>query len=386
MSYALVRGLGRMSEERIATEELRRLRRAEELYRLTVENVSDAIFVTDDAGAWRYICPNAHNIFGWSHVEISRMAGLQELLGRDIIDHVELDRHGEIVNREVEARDRAGERHLLLANIKRVKIVDGTILVVLRDITRRHQLEQQLGQQRRLEAIDRFAAGVAHDLSNLLGVILAHAEDAQEDIAAVAKHDLSSVQQALTSIEQAVDDSAVLVSDLSAFSHGTPRAPEPVDVTEVIRASAATLSGVAEPSKLSLSLEGDLPEVTFNRSVLLRVLVNLVVNAKEALEQASTIELFASRRQLDATTPMACGIAAEPGDYVVVGVRDEGPGMDSATLDRIFEPYFSTKGDGGGLGLASSLSLARGVGGRLHADSTPGQGTTVALYLKPAAR
>jgi len=356
--------------------ELDRLRRSEALYRLTIENISDAIFVTDDAGRWRYVCPNCHVIFGWTAEDVERMDDLGALLGADVIEPARLDREGQVDNVPLEVADRAGETHHVLVTLKRVAILDGTVLVAIRDVTERHRLERRLEQRRRLAALERFARGVAHDIKNWLLAIRAAA-----DFLALPERD-EETREAAADIEMAVDGASQLVRDLSAFVRGESLRATELSVGDQLEDARSVLARLAEPHTLSLEVEPGLPDVTFDASSFLRIVTNLVKNAAEAMGEPGTVEVHVGVSALDAPELAACDEVIPPARYVEVAIVDRGPDLPEGVLEHAFEPYFTTKRRrNGGIGLAASLGLARRGGAYLRlARADPGV-TRASLFV-----
>lgn len=361
--------------------ELARLRRSEELYRLTVENASDAIFLTDDDGAWRYVCPNCHVTFGWEATEVLAMEGLGALLGAEVIDPARLDAEGELANVEVSSRDRAGQRRELLVHVKRVAILDATVLVVVRDVTELRRLGQQAEQGRRLAALDRFARGVVHDLRNWLLVIRASTA-----ILASRRGD-AELAEHLEAIDGAVEGGERLAHDLSAYAREGAPEMKPLDLADALRDVEPALARVAPEHALTVDVAPALPPVRLGVSALSRICVNLVLNAAESMERAGRIRIEAKRVTSPAPRRMACGAVMPPGDWVRVTVADDGPGFSQDAREHAFEPYFSTKSRAdGGIGLAACLGLARIAHGFMAIEREGEPGAVVALYLPPAPR
>lgn len=245
----------------------------------------------------------------------------------------------------------------------------------------RQALEDELREARRLESIEVLAAGVAHEFNNLLTTILGHGELAEADVPAD-----SPARTHFGPIRDAGQRAAELCRQMLAYAGKARLSAGPVDLSDVARAAAGR---VAAEAPVDLDLVGDLPAVRGDREQLRQMIGNLLANAAEAVADAGgRVRLTTRRERLDAAavgrlrhTP-----GLPPDEYVVVEVRDTGTGMDEATLGRAFEPFFSTKFAGRGLGLPVVLGVVRGHGGGLDVRSRPGEGTTARVYLPAADR
>lgn len=355
--------------------ELERLREAEALYRLTIENVSDAIFVTDDAGRFVYVCPNAYVIFGASSEAIEALGTVDALLGQPVVSQLDPDVR-EVPNLQLRITDADGAPHVVLVSVKRARVLRGSIIVVVRDITERWRLQTQLARAERVASLDRFALGIAHDVNNLLQIIRGHSDLLRVEVARPSPlADLDSIDRALHHVEQ-------LVGDLSAFARGDRERPAPLDVEAALAGLRPTLETAAAPHRLILSVAPWLAPVEVDPNALGRVLLNLALNAAEATPGVGDVYVQVRPLTLRAARPAACGKQVPPGAYVAIEVSDAGVGMAPEVAERVFEPYFTTKDrENGGIGLASSLSLVRAAGGYMAVTSALGAGTTVSVFL-----
>jgi len=280
----------------------------------------------------------------------------------------------------VETELRAEGRTYLLSF---APVLDGRYVNVYgRDITQRQQLERQLRAAQRMEAIGRLAGGVAHDFNNLLTPILGYAE--------VLLHrwaDRDDVADELGQIHDAARRGANLTRQLLAFGRKQVLRQDVVDLNELIASVMKLLRRlVRENIVLTFHPAPALNRVRGDVSQLEQVLMNLVINAGDAIAQEGEVEIT--------TANVECGgEACEPGggvpqgSYVMLSVRDTGCGMDAETLQRAFEPFFTTKaeGRGTGLGLATSHGIVRQHGGDIRVQSEPGAGATFRVYLPATA-
>ena len=249
---------------------------------------------------------------------------------------------------------------------------------VATDETARYTLEAQLLQAQRLESIGRLAGGVAHDFNNLLTVIMSHA--------AFAKQDPLNAEEDLAAIGRAGARAAELTRQLLAFARRQVIEPRVVDLNALTTQIDRMLRRlIGEHVELVAELEPALWPVKVDPSQMEQVLVNLAVNARDAMPDGGTLTIETANVALD-DGYVASHADVAPGDYVMLAVSDSGMGIDPALLPMIFEPFFTTKpsGEGTGLGLATCYGIVRQAGGHIWAYSEPGNGATFKVYLPRA--
>jgi signal transduction histidine kinase len=240
-----------------------------------------------------------------------------------------------------------------------------------------HAHEEYLAEVQKMEALGRVCAGVAHDFRNILTVVLGHAGLIDQDPAATP-----AMRSEAARIRAAAERGVQLSRELSSF--GRPESTEPpsvVRVGEVVQGFAEILhSAAGRGHKVEIEVEADDGKVLINPGQLERVLLNLVLNAREALPKGGTIDIRVR-------TARVADEGESPGRYVVVDVTDEGVGMDATARARLFEPFFTTRpeGQGTGLGLSIAYRIVDQAGGFIHVDSMPGKGTTMSVYLPRVA-
>lgn len=272
-----------------------------------------------------------------------------------------------------------GERSV---EIRTMPLGDGSIILFEIDSTDRRELRDQLVHSQRLEAVGHLTAGVAHDFNNLLAIIVGSLELLSEDLKDRPEADL--VDTALS----ATNRGATLTGQLLAFGRRASLSPEVVDVDASIRGVEQLLRRTL-PENISLDLKfadtGKLIEVDPRQ--LEQALLNLVINARDAIEDKGRIAISTART---ASKPVAAGGdpgAGEEGDFIAITVGDDGKGIPADVVDKVFEPFFTTKGvgQGSGLGLSMVHGFVSQSGGDITIDSELGEGTRVSL-LFPAAR
>ena len=244
-----------------------------------------------------------------------------------------------------------------------------------------HQrIEAQMQQAKKLESLGVLAGGIAHDFNNLLVGILGNASLAQLEV-----DGKSAALESLREIENAAQRAAELTRQLLAYAGKGRYIVEAVDVTHTIREMSVLLrSAISRNAALELELAAVLPRVEVDLSQFRQVVMSLVTNASDALfEGPGSIRISTGPQQVTAEYLDACvpGTVATPGPYVFVEVRDTGSGMDAVTRQRMFEPFFSTKFTGRGLGLAATMGILRAHRGAIRVYSERGRGTTVTLLF-----
>jgi len=254
-------------------------------------------------------------------------------------------------------------------------------LVQTHDVTAQRNVEAQLRQSQKLEAIGQLAGGVAHDFNNLLTVITGYTSLALTQ----RSHD-DPIRRTLEAIAGAADSAAALTTQLLAFSRKQVLRPQLLNVGEVVEHVRPMLERLIE-GRISLrhTVDLDAPLVFFDRGQLEQVLINLVINARDAIARHGTISIEVSKAVLDDSYADSHP-ETDAGPHLVLAVSDTGHGMDEATRARIFEPFFTTKvaGEGTGLGLATVHGIVKQSGGNIWVYSEPEHGTTFKIYI-PAA-
>jgi two-component system cell cycle sensor histidine kinase/response regulator CckA len=248
----------------------------------------------------------------------------------------------------------------------------------IHDITERKQLEERLLQAQKMEAIGRLAGGVAHDFNNMLTVILGYSEL----IKARLPHDDPLAKDVLE-IQKAAGHSRDITRQLLAFSRKQMIAPRLVNLNELIANTKESLFRlIGEDIDFRFHLAPDLWKMRFDPAQVDQILVNLAVNARDAMPVGGALTIETANVYLDETCCQE-HLECAPGCYVLLGVSDDGVGMDKETLSHLFEPFFTTKdvGQGTGLGLATIYGIVKQNGGIINVYSEPGRGTTFRIYF-----
>lgn len=254
-------------------------------------------------------------------------------------------------------------------------------LVTLHDITERRKLERQLRQSQKMEAIGMLAGGVAHDFNNLLTVIRGYAEMLLESVP-----EADAIHGDLLEISHAAERGTNVTRQLLAFSRQEVVEPQSLNLNEVVEGVHSLLKRlIGEQIELSFRPAQDLANINVDSGQLEQVIVNLAVNARDAMPRGGELTIETSMVDVDAEVARDHLSAMEPGRYVLLTVSDDGVGMDKEVLEHIFEPFFTTKavGEGTGLGLSTVYGIVEQMDGSIWAYSEPGIGTTFKLYFPP---
>jgi PAS domain S-box-containing protein len=369
-------------------EERHRVERSRALLARAVDQVGEAIAVTDAGGRFVYVNPAFEQITGWAAAEIcgrnvleaapglyegAAGASLRAALGQR-----------QAWKGELPLRRRDGTLLSLELVVSPVHDVEGrtvSFVTAARDVTEERRLLEQLRHSQRLEAVGKLAGGVAHDFNNLLSVINGYAAAARDELS--ADHPL---REDLDDILRAGKRAADLVRQLLAFGRRQPMALEVVDLDAAVTDIDKMLRRlIREDVELVNAPGAATPWVSLEPGQLEQVLVNLVVNARDAMPRGGRITVSTASVQLSEQEAKAL-LEGRPGAWVRLRVEDTGVGIDPDTLGHIFEPYFTTKefGKGTGLGLAVIYGIVRRCRGFIHVASRVGAGSTFDIYLPPA--
>jgi PAS domain S-box-containing protein len=360
----------------------------QKLLTTAIEHAVEAVVITDPNGVIEYVNPAFETSTGYSALEaIGRNSRfLKSGVGdsafyKDLWDTITA---GEVWRGRFVNRRKDGSTFHEEASISPVRDTQERIahfVAVKRDLSREVELEHQLAQSQKLDAIGRLAGGIAHDFNNLLGVITGYTE--------MLTHSLGSdhaAQERLLHIRTASDRAAALTRQLLAFGRRQVLQPTVIDLNALIAESHELLRRLLrEDIEIIVTASLEPAAVRVDRSQFEQVLFNLVVNARDAMPQGGTLRIATSLVTVDEDSS-SIRDAIEPGRWVRLDVRDTGAGMTREQMLHIFEPFFTTKreNEGAGLGLATAYGIVKQSGGNVVVRSEPQQGTLFRIYL-PAA-
>jgi PAS domain S-box-containing protein len=280
----------------------------------------------------------------------------------------------------IEMRRRNGQPLHVIANLMGIFNADGQLVEIkgyLFDDTKREQLEQQLIQAQKLESLGILAGGIAHDFNNILCIILGHS-------ALIEYHniDFNKFRKSVEAIIKAAERGTALVKQLLTFAHKTETVFESVQVNEIV-VELTKLAQETFPKTIVIStkLAKKLPLILADASQIHQVLLNLYVNARDAMSDGGILSIKTSTVKLKTVRYKYPKATAK--EYIFIKVSDTGTGIDKKIIQRIFEPFFSTKGPskGTGLGLSLAYSIVENHHGFIDVSSQLGKGTVFNIYL-----
>ncbi|MEW6595140.1 MAG: response regulator [Thermodesulfobacteriota bacterium] len=373
------------------------LKESEARFRALVETTSDWVWEIDAAGVVRYSSPVGKKLLGYRPDELVGRNFFDVLLPDEFADHFK-NRFAQCVAEKcsfqaVERPTRRKDGQLIIIESSGVPIIDGSDAIqgfrgIDRDITRRkedeekhRQLEEQFRQSQRLESLGTLAGGIAHDFNNILTPILSGAQ-----VCLLEMDPENGLYDTVKSIRDSAQRATELVRQILSFSRSRQAAaPHPLNCNQVIRDFSNLLRRVIRED---ISLEFDLDEALWNifgnPGQLEQVLLNLAVNARDAIAGRGRITIRTRNARLSGTQQRDFRGRAIVGEYAVLSVLDNGMGMTPETLSRAFEPFYTTKevGAGTGLGLSTVCGIVELHGGRIVVESSPQKGTAFHLYFK----
>ena len=361
------------------------LRESEARYRRIIETTNEGVMMLD-----------ASNLAIFANRRMGTLLGYEpaEILGRSIFDLAHETSRAALalhlgqpsqngVASQIETRLVRKDREDLWVLLDSTPLLDddgrpsGTLVMVM-DVTQRRQLEDQLRQAQKMEAIGRLAGGVAHDFNNLLSVILSYTNLV---IGGLKSGD--PIRADLEEVEKAGERARELTHQLLAFSRKQVIEPRHLDLNHVIREMERMVRRLlGESFDLSLLTDHQLGTVFADPGQVEQIVMNLVVNARDAMPEGGKITIETGNVDLDQSYALAHH-DVRPGSYVLLAVTDSGSGIDPVILGRIFEPFFTTKdaGQGTGLGLSTVFGIVKQSGGHIWVYSERGKGTTFKIYL-----
>lgn len=356
-------------EERKQMEEF--LRDSEELHRLTLTNISDAVFITDDTGRFTFICPNAEVIFGYSFEEVKALGNINKLIGEDLFEPEELNTLGELQNIEREISDKTKNKHILLINVKRISIKEGTILYSCRDITARKTTEEALQKaHEKLKAahqeLEDFAFIVSHDLKAPLRSIIQLTGWLTQDYAQAFDQEGRKMVDLLISRTKRMGN---LIDGVLQYSRvGRVREEiEPVDLNILVN---QVIEMLTPPDHIQVTIDSPLPVIEGKKIRFEQVFQNLIGNAVKFMDKEKG--------------EINVGCVEENG-FWKFRVADNGPGIETKDFDKIFQIFHTLTPrdimESTGAGLTIAKKIIGLYDGQIWVESEPGKGSTFYFTL-----
>jgi PAS domain S-box-containing protein len=370
----------------------RRLGESEERFRVAFETSPDCIAVTDArTGTYVAVNPGFTRVTGYRESELVGRSALELSIWADpadrrrMLDQVRAS--GSVLNLEFPFRFKDGTVGTGLMSARIIELGGQLCLLsITREISdlkraerERARLQDELQQAQRLEAIGRLAAGIAHDFNNLLTVIRSNAS---VSLAEIGPSDPS--REPFQEIRDAADRATALTRKLLAFGRRQRFDPRPVELSALVDRLQPILKRlVGEDMALAVRLAPDLPRVQADPAQVEQILINLAVNAREAVRYGGAVEIATGLEVVARDAPRG---EVPPGRYCALSVKDSGPGIAPEVRGRVLEPFFTTKPEGTGLGLSVVHGIARQHGAHLEIESTQGEGTIVRLLFPALAQ
>ncbi|MBD3181551.1 response regulator [Candidatus Poribacteria bacterium] len=360
----------------------KKLKENEQWLFTTLKSIGDAVIATDQNCQIKFMNPVAQKLTGWSQ---------EEAIGKPLKDVFDIanEETGEPVEdpaakvvRDKKTVGLANHTILLSKDGRNIPIDDSAapitdekgdllgVVLVFRDITERRKAEEEIQKIQKLEAVGNLAGSIAHDFNNFLLSIIGNISTAK------ISNDPKDITQKLLDSEKALIHAKSLTNQLMTFSDGGEPIKKIMNIGKILREFTA-FALTKSKAEQEFSIPDELWAVNIDEGQIARVLSNLAINADQAMPDGGTIKVSAENITLDANDKPSL----KPGNYVKISVRDQGHGIPKEYIDRIFEPYFTTKQKGNGLGLASSYYILQKHNGYIEVESEIGVGSTFHLYL-----
>jgi two-component system, cell cycle sensor histidine kinase and response regulator CckA len=376
----------------------RELRSANRRLQSHLENTPLAVIEWDNSGRITHWAASAEQMFGWTEAQVvgktSGELGIVHEDDRALVASITIDgvqRSGSktpIKNRNYTSDGRELECEWYNSVLTDEMGTPSGLLSLVHDVTDRNRIERQFIESQKMEVLGRLAGGIAHDYNNLLAVILGYAEILHENIEDFTPDSSPELLlQPVQSITSAATRAAELTRQLLAFARKQVVMPQVINPTEIIERLTQMVSPLLGANiECVTALNENAGNVKIDAGQLEQVLMNLSVNARDAMPDGGTITITLDSAVI--TQKVKSGTSElQPGEYVVIGVADTGTGMTPEIKQKVFEPFFTTKavGKGTGLGLATSFGIVKQAGGEITIESEPAEGTTFRIFLPRVA-
>ncbi|HBD06715.1 MAG TPA: hypothetical protein DCZ69_00500 [Syntrophobacteraceae bacterium] len=353
------------------------LRKSENEYRTIFENTGTATVILEEDATIALVNFGYEVLSGYSRSEVEDKRKWTEFVVEEDLKWMKeyhrlrrTSQEGVPRQYEFRFRTRSGDiRHIFLT----VAMIPGSTRSVasLLDVTEQKRMEAEALKAQKLESIGILAGGIAHDFNNILTAVIGNIS-----LAKMYAEPETKVRKRLEETEKAAQRAKELTQQLLTFSRGGKPVKRTVVISELIKESA-TFALRGSNVKLELSLPEDLWPVEIDEGQISQVMSNLIINADQAMPEGGTVRIEAENTSLGP----AVALPLKPGRYVTIGICDQGIGIGKDLVDKIFDPYFTTKQHGSGLGLATVYSIIKGHDGCITVDSEMGKGTRFHIYL-----
>ena len=382
----LLAGLTTWHSIRRLREALEALRASEEQHRALIDHAPFGVVRTSLEGKMLLANPAFVEMLGYASESDIQALDLAKEVWQNPAERqrfIAAAQNSEVLrDKELPLRRKDGAPLVVRMNGRVLRDRDGKMSgfeAFVEDVTQRREIEAQLRQSQKMEAVGQFTGGIAHDFNNLLTIIISSASMIHDQLPAAA----TGARQDLEALTRAADSGAEMIRKLLTFTRGGQIQFAPHPVSRLIEDAAGMLRRML-PSNIVLQVQSDpsLPRIRTDPAAMGQVLLNLATNARDAMREGGRLTIVATAVELDGGGPSWPGMV--PGHYVTILVSDTGSGIAPEVRERVFEPFFTTKppGQGTGLGLAMVYGIVQQHQGHVEIASAPGTGTKVTLYFR----
>ena len=360
------------------------LKERESLLRTLLESAPEAAIIAESTGVVGLVNKQTEMIFEFSRRELEGkhikelLPGVNETMINRLMEDSADDSLS--VQKQMTGLRTNGRVFPVEVSLSPVRTASGNLIIcMVRDMTERTIMEARLRQSQKLEAIGKLTGGMAHDFNNLLGIIMGNI-----DLAVRKVGDDPVLQKRLETAKSAAERGAELTKRMLAVARRQPLQPEPASVNDIIADVAELLPRTLGPDiEMSIDLQKDLATVLIDRSGLENVLINLAINARDAMPNGGVFTITSKQEKLDHNNFLVRRNLIPEGEFIHMIISDNGTGMSKETLNHAFEPFFSTKekGKGSGMGLSMSYGFITQSNGYIYLSSELGEGTKIDIYL-----
>jgi two-component system sensor histidine kinase EvgS len=390
IAFIWTRTLGKRVKEktRELSKEVKKRIKAEEELEIILESIGDGVITIDREKKILWLNSSAETMLSLKKEKVKGRLYFECIKIKDLFGHP-IDLKVELITEQGQKRvlkepfvleSETGEEFVVSGSGSPIKDKNKNItggVFVIRDITREYELEKQLQHSRKMDALGRLAGGVAHDFNNMLAAIMGVAEVLE------FKLEPEDENMELTGIlKQACERASDLTSKLLAFSRKSPIEMKKESLHKIVENAASILQHTIDPKiKINLKLDAKNHFAMVNRARMENAVINIGLNARDAMGEGGTLEIETSNVFLDEAYCSLSGFEISPGDYICVSISDTGTGMSIALQKKIFEPFFTTKKKGTGLGLSSVYGVVQQHQGAVNVYSEENTGTVFHIYI-----